>query len=204
MRIIIARHGETNENADKRLSGNSNKAQLIKGGLDHAKGLKKLFKNHKIEAVFSSPLDRAMETAKPIAKYLKLKIRPVEELREFDFGELDGVEEKAEAEEALFHRRKNTNFRFPKGESYNDVLKRVNNFLKKLLKKKHNMILVIGHGGVNRSLLSILLKKDPKDVDKINTLNNIVYEVDTETGICWWQDTFSGEKGEGLLSRKGV
>jgi len=204
MRIILVRHGETTQNAEKRLSGNTNVAKLTKIGLEHAERLKEIFKDHKIDAIFSSPLERAMNTIKPLAESLGIEVQPKEELREFDFGTLDGKEEYGEAEEASLKRRKDLDFRFPEGDSYNDVLKRVGKFLNELTKESHKMIIIQGHGGVNRCVLSILMNSDHKNLDTINTSNSLVYEFDTETKELWWQDTLSKEKGSGLLSREGV
>ena len=201
MRIILARHGETTENSQKRISGNSNTAKLNKTGYEHAKKMNEIFKTHKIEAIFSSPLTRAVETVKPLAKSLKLKIQPTEELKEFDFGIFDGEKQKDEAEEFLLKRKKDINFKFPEGESYKDVLKRVKPFLEKLQKNSYKMVFLQGHGGVNRCILSILTKTNPKDLDHINTPNNIVYEIDTKSNECWWEDTLSRKTGEGLIFR---
>ena len=201
MRIILARHGETTENSQKRISGNSNTAKLTKTGHEHAKKLDEIFKTHKIEAIFSSPLTRAMETVKPLANSLKLKIQPIDELREFDFGAFDGAKERGKAEEFLFKRKRDINFKFPEGESYEDVLKRVKPFLEKLQKNSYKMVFIQGHGGVNRCILSILTKTNPTDLDHINTPNSIVYEIDTKSNECWWEDTLSGETGEGLIFR---
>ena len=200
----MARHGETTQNSEKRLSGNSNVAKLTKIGKEHSKKLEGVFNNYKIEAIFSSPLDRTMETATPLAESLNLEICPVEELREFDFGTLDGEKEHGEAEESLFKRRKDIDFKFPKGESYNDVLQRVTTFLEELQEQSHKMVFIQGHGGVNRCILSALTKANPKDIDTISTPNSVVYEIDTETGTCWWKDTLTNETGEGLLFRTGI
>lgn len=203
MKIFIARHGRTNENAERKLSGNSNKAQLITDGLEHAKNLGEIFKNFNPQSIFSSPLDRAMQTAKPLSEALNMNIKVIEELREFDFGLLDSKVGEGEAREALVKRREDHDFKFPEGESYNEVLKRVESFLNGLLKQPYSEVFIVGHGGVNRCLLSTLVKgTDKKDLDKIDNPNSVVYEVDTEKWTCTWQNTLTGEKGKGLLFRE--
>ena len=203
MKIIIARHGMTTKNKEKRLSGNSNNAQLTKEGLKHAINLVEVLKKYNIDIIFCSPLKRAIDTAKPIAKELNLKINSDDSLREFDFGLLDGKKEKQkEVFEALKKRRENLNFKFPKGESYNDVVKKVNLFLNKLLKHKFKSILIIAHGGTNRALMYLLNKDQTINLDKIDTPNNVVYIFDSGKKKFSWINTATKERGEGLLFRE--
>ncbi|VVB79780.1 2,3-bisphosphoglycerate-dependent phosphoglycerate mutase [uncultured archaeon] len=205
MEIIIARHGETTENKKKHLSGNSNTAQLTEEGKKHAQVLKSFFRD--LDLVISSPLDRAMETAKPVAEKFGLNVVSDDLLREFDFGDLDGKSEEGEAKEDLFRRREDLNFKFPKGESYNDVLARVDLFLKSLLPKKHKKVLIVSHAGVCRALLVRLTKEGKqkiKDMDKIRSSNSRLYLVNSVSGSCSWIDPFTRQKGKGLLWREDV
>ncbi|MCK4647630.1 histidine phosphatase family protein [Candidatus Pacearchaeota archaeon] len=204
MKIIIVRHGKTNENKEKRLSGNSNNAQLIEEGIKHAKDLVSILKKYKIEKIFSSPLDRAIETIKPFAKELDLEIIRAEGLREFDFGLLDSKEEKGEALEALKKRREDLDFKFPEGESYNDVLRRLGSFLEKLIKQNFKRILIVGHGGVNRTLIYLLNKDKKVNLDKIHTPNDIVYVFDTNKKEFTWVNTITKETGKEILFREDL
>jgi broad specificity phosphatase PhoE len=78
-------------------------------------------------AVYASPLERAMETAKPIARALGLRVRPLRGLLELDFGEWTG------ASLAALRRRQEwqavqhlpSTFRFPGGESFAAMQQRV-------------------------------------------------------------------------------
>ena len=115
MKIIIARHGKTNENMEEKLSGNSNNAQLIEEGYEHAKRLGEILGKRKIDGIFCSPLDRARETARPVLEVLGKEAVVDERLTEFDFGTLDSMKEEGEAKEGLIKRRKDLNFKFPEG-----------------------------------------------------------------------------------------
>lgn len=205
MKIIIARHGETTENKKKHLSGNSNTAQLTEEGKKHAQVLRSFFTD--LDFIVSSPLDRAVETAKPTADKLGLKVVIDDLLREFDFGDLDGKSEEGEAKEALFKRREDLDFKFPNGESYNDVLKRIDLFLENLLSKKYKKVLIVSHAGVCRALLVRLTKEGKqkvKDLDKIRSSNSRIYIVNSVSGGGTWVDPFTREKGKGLLWREEV
>ncbi len=204
MKIILARHGETNENQNKHLSGNSNMAQLNNEGVKHSKRLTKLLLKEKIDKIISSPLDRAINTAKPIAKALNLKIEKEDLLREFDFGSLDGKNEQGKALQGLLNRRKNVNYKFPNGESYKDVLNRIEKFLPSLLNKNLKKVLLISHAGINRAILTIFLKLDENKIDIINSPNNIIYFYDTKDKSLKWVDTKNNTKGKNVLFRTEI
>ncbi len=206
MEIILARHGRTNENKNKNLSGNSDKAQLIEEGKEHASTLVTLFLGDGIERILASPLDRAMDTAKPIAKALKLKIEKEDLLREFDFGDLDGLPEEGKATEGLKRRRKELHFRFPNGESYGDVIVRAKKLLDSISRAKEKRILLVAHAGINRAIISLLLdngfSKSAHKLDTIDCHNSLVYIFDTKTKKIRWIDTRDNKKGDGLIKRK--
>ncbi|MAG39783.1 hypothetical protein CMI41_02345 [Candidatus Pacearchaeota archaeon] len=208
MEIFIARHGQTNLNKDKRLAGNSNLAQLNQRGKQHANRLAEFLEDKDIDEIFSSPLDRAKNTAKPIARKIKKKVKIDKRLREFDFGRLDGSKEEGEATEDLLKRRKDLNYKFPRGESYDIVIKRVGKFIKKISNKKYKRILIVGHGGVNRVILSKLINQNltnhPEKLDTIDCTNEIVYIFNTETNKLRWISTRNNKSGNGLLKRVGV
>ena len=202
MKIFIARHGRTNLNEERRLAGNSNVAQLIEDGIKHAENLAEFLLDKKIGRIFCSPLNRAIETATPISKKIGVQIEKSDALREFDFGKLDGKLENGEAFDFLVKRRSDLNFKAPDGESYNDVTKRVEFFLEKIREIDGKNILIVGHGGVNRVLLSLLLKYSG-NMDQIDVPNNKIYIFDTKSGELKWVDSSNGELGAGLSFREG-
>lgn len=87
--IYIARHGQDEDNADGLLNGQRDRPLTALGrqqARDLAEGIKAA--GLTFDAVYSSPLSRALETAKIICNYLELKASPViiQELIERDFG----------------------------------------------------------------------------------------------------------------------
>jgi broad specificity phosphatase PhoE len=68
MRLIIIRHGETNDNANGICQG-QNDSPLSENGIAQAKSLALRFKDRKIDAVYSSDLQRAANTALEILKF---------------------------------------------------------------------------------------------------------------------------------------
>jgi broad specificity phosphatase PhoE len=89
-KIILVRHGETDWNKVRRIQGGDSDTPLSETGLHQAEMLALRLKNEKITAIFSSPLQRAMHTARAIASYHNLGIVVLPSLIEIKVGELEG------------------------------------------------------------------------------------------------------------------
>ena len=91
IRIYLVRHGQTDWNQVRRIQGGGSDISLNKNGRAQAKRLAGYFRDKSIEAVYSSPLKRALATARVIAYYHNLDIVIERDLREIDAGELEGI-----------------------------------------------------------------------------------------------------------------
>ena len=183
MKLIIIRHGETPWNARHRVQGLSDQP-LSKEGLWQAELLCGRFAKTDIDAIYSSTLKRAKQTAQEVGKpHPHVPIITDKILNEMDWGEWEGltfsqIKRKFPKE---FLKRQEDKFHFaPKnGESPSDLKKRLTPFLKKIVKKhKGQTVLIVGHGGVNRVLMGILMGWDGKritDVLSKNTAVNILH-----------------------------
>ncbi|MGC9105316.1 MAG: 2,3-diphosphoglycerate-dependent phosphoglycerate mutase [Thermoprotei archaeon] len=98
MLLALVRHAQAVSNALKILSDEYDKFPLTEEGVSQAKRAAEELKKLKPEAVFSSPVLRARQTAEIIAESLGLKVALDERLRERGLGELNGkrVEENSE------------------------------------------------------------------------------------------------------------
>jgi broad specificity phosphatase PhoE len=90
-RIILARHGETDWNKERRIQGGSSNPPLNERGREQAESLALRLRQDKIQAIYSSPLQRCLDTAKTIAHYHQLEVETEPSLREIEAGELEGV-----------------------------------------------------------------------------------------------------------------
>jgi len=90
MRLILARHGETASNRDG-LGLGLQDVPLTEKGRHQAEALAEALAETKVVAVYSSPLRRALDTAKAIAFRHGLEVVVDEGLTEMDVGELDGL-----------------------------------------------------------------------------------------------------------------
>lgn len=89
MMIYFVRHGETEWNKKEILQGHKDSPSTIKG-INNAEKLGKILRDKKIEIIYSSDLGRCVQTAEIINRWLKVKIIKTKELRERNFGDLNG------------------------------------------------------------------------------------------------------------------
>lgn len=124
--ILLIRHGENDYVKKRRLPGRKSGIHLNKRGLKQAEGLAKKLKNAPIKAVYSSPLERTMETAKPIADALGLEVIPRAGLIETDVGDWQGKKLKrlSKLESWRNVQLNPSRFRFPGGERFMDSQQR--------------------------------------------------------------------------------
>lgn len=170
MKLIIARHGETEENILGIIQGHL-PGKLSKKGIDQAKKLALRLKNEKINFIYSSDLARAFDTTKEIIKFHpKISIKFVKDLREKFLGEWQGKTKK----ELGF--TMNTIFTkiFPKnGETSKDLFNRAKKFLYKIILKHHNnTILFVGHNGINKAIIAAITNKKTEEINKRKIFHN--------------------------------
>lgn len=90
-KFIIVRHGQSKANECGYLVGNK-EAPLSSLGEKQARAVSEYILNtYKIDVIYSSPLERACNTVKGVADELNLPIIKEDDLREFDFGEWEGL-----------------------------------------------------------------------------------------------------------------
>jgi len=160
-RLLLVRHGDTELNSAERYWGDSD-VKLSDAGFGQAEKLRHRLAAEKIDAIYSSNLRRASETAQIIASGHQLDVITCAELREINFGKLEGLTF-AEAsqlypEVSKLWMKRSPNLKYPGGESLSEFNKRVSKFLNRL--KKHTpeeTILIVAHSGVLRTLICQLL-----------------------------------------------
>jgi alpha-ribazole phosphatase len=160
-RLVLLRHAETDESMRGRCYGSLD-VPLSAAGLRHAAALGLALRELGAAAVYASPLVRALDTARAIASAQRLEpvVRP--ELRELDFGELEGLaydEIAAERPELYrFWMEEPAGVRFPGGESLADLRERVLPVLAEI-RERHagETAVVVAHGGVVRVALADVL-----------------------------------------------
>lgn len=158
MRILLIRHGRQNSplcNVDVPLSEEGKRqAELLAERLEQIKA----------DAVWSSDLIRARETADIINEKLQTARVIREDLKEISFGDMEGLSDEVIAdrfEDFLRGRAKmEQDMAFPGGECARDVLNRVLPVIHEILAEEYDTVVVVTHGGVIRSLVAYYLGMD--------------------------------------------
>ena len=88
--IILARHGQTAWNIGEVFRGQTD-IPLDETGEKQAQLLAEYLSSRKIEAVYSSPLQRALKTAQAIARYHQFEVQVTQGLNDLSFGEWEGM-----------------------------------------------------------------------------------------------------------------
>ena len=142
--IILVRHGQT-PTTGKILPGRATGLHLAYSGIAQAAGAaERIAKLPRVDAIYSSPLERARETAAPIGKALKQRVLIDKGLLECDFGDWTGAELSAlmkKPEWATVQRAPST-FTFPNGESFTDMQARIVSALDKIRAKHPGGVVV--------------------------------------------------------------
>jgi probable phosphoglycerate mutase len=152
--ILLARHGETDWNAVGRWQGHTDRA-LTERGRRQAAELAERLVDAEIDAVYSSDLLRAVETAEPVAKRLGLPLQTLPELREVDVGTWAGLtrDEVAERFPDGFRRWSEWQTGWEDGETYDEMGERVVGAILRVAGEHDGgRILVVSHGGAIRAL----------------------------------------------------
>jgi len=89
-RLVLVRHGQTALNREQRVQGLSDNG-VDETGLAQAEAIGAALRSQRLAGVYSSPLLRARQTAEAIARAQGLSVQVVEQLREMNVGELDGL-----------------------------------------------------------------------------------------------------------------
>ncbi|MCX7938940.1 MAG: histidine phosphatase family protein, partial [Thermoflexales bacterium] len=98
--ILLIRHATTEFVKSGRLPGRTPNIHLNEEGRQQAQALRRALEALKVDAIYSSPLERALETALPLAQAHGVAIRVVPELADVDTGAFTGREIKQLAEDA--------------------------------------------------------------------------------------------------------
>jgi alpha-ribazole phosphatase/probable phosphoglycerate mutase len=169
-RLVLLRHAEPEESAHGRCYGTLD-VGLSPQGHAHAEGLAAELSDLPLDAVYSSPRRRALDTAAPIATAHGLTPAADERLRELDFGELEGrtYDEIAVSLPDLYGAWMTapTTVSFPGGESYADLRERAVAACNEI-RRRHASALVVTHGGVVRAVLAECLGMPAESIFRLD------------------------------------
>lgn len=146
MKLYVARHGQTVWNAQNKVCGVTD-VDLTEKGIEQAEQLAETVPDD-IDMIITSPLKRAVETAKIVAAKKKVPLYKEELLIEQNYGIYEGVDRK---NPQFLNNKRNFAYRYPGGESMMQVACRIYRFLERIKEEyPEKNILLISHGGVCR------------------------------------------------------
>lgn len=175
MRLILVRHGATDWNQQRRVQGQSDHA-LSEAGRKEAEAAALALKEEKIEAIYSSPLKRAVETAQAINRFHQLAIKIEDGLKELNIGDLDGLmAEEIRSRYSSFWREWTSEelarAKFPGGESLNEAQQRAWGTIEEITRRhQHGVILAVGHYFVTMTIICKALAIDISYMRKFKPL----------------------------------
>ncbi len=161
--IILVRHGETEWNVAETFRGRID-IELNETGLRQAELLAEYLRQVKTEAIYSSPLKRALRTAQMIANYHQINVEIASGLIDFDFGKWQGLphQEVKDRYKELYTEwiSRPDRVKMPGGERLDDVRKRAVSVVDEMIAKYTGTVIIVSHRVVNKVLICALLGLD--------------------------------------------
>jgi alpha-ribazole phosphatase len=160
-RLLLVRHGETELQSSLRYWGSTDVLLSVLGH-SQAELLRERLSTEKIDFIYSSSLKRALATAQIIASQRQLPVTVCPELREIDFGKLEGLTfdeiNQQFPDVAQQWIKKTPALAYPGGESLAELDERIGQFRMRLDGHADSeAVLVVAHSGVLRTLICQLM-----------------------------------------------
>ncbi|KAK5846958.1 hypothetical protein PVK06_003259 [Gossypium arboreum] len=170
--ILLTRHGESRDNVRGRIGGDS---VLSDTGEIYMKKLanfvEKRLKSERTASIWTSTLQRTILTASPIVGFPKIQWRALDEI---NAGVCDGMTyeeiKKNMPEEYESRKKDKLRYRYPRGESYLDVIQRLEPVIIEL-ERQRAPVVVISHQAVLRALYAYFADRPLKEIPHIEVTN---------------------------------
>ncbi|XP_021746147.1 6-phosphofructo-2-kinase/fructose-2,6-bisphosphatase-like [Chenopodium quinoa] len=176
--ILLTRHGESRDNVRARIGGDS---ALSDTGALYAKKLadfvEKRLKSERAASIWTSTLQRSISTANHIVGFPKVQWRALDEI---NAGACDGMTyleiKKNMPEEYESREKDKLRYRYPRGESYLDVIQRLEPVIIEL-ERQRAPVVVISHQAVLRALYAYFADRPLKEIPHIEVPLHTIIEI---------------------------
>jgi probable phosphoglycerate mutase len=165
--IIFLRHGQAENNTRRILAGRTDGVPLTKTGIEQAGNIAKYLKHIDVSAIYSSPIERASNTAKIVADYNSLNYELDDRLIEIEMGKFTRMNY-----DDMFAKHGNVFLKFyendpiiaeHKVETFPHVQERVRDMVDYVIKKHKNQnVVLVTHMDPIKSMLSTVMELKPK------------------------------------------
>ncbi len=174
--IIFLRHGQAKNNTERILAGRTPGVPLTEEGVDQSEKAAKFLEDMNISAIYSSPIERAKNTAEIVGKHNSIDVRIDERLIELDMGKFTGL-----PYDKIFSSHGNVFMKFYNGEleiahngveTFADVKKRVLGMVDHVIENHpdENVVLVT-HMDPIKAMLSTIVSLSPENLYELIIAN---------------------------------
>jgi len=174
--IIFLRHGQAENNTKRILAGRTEGVPLTKTGVEQAERIAKYLKHMDVSAIYSSPIERASNTAKIVADYNSLNYKLDDRLIEIEMGKFTRMNY-----DDMFAKYGNVFLKFYENdpiiakcevETFAEVQKRVLDMVGYIVKKHKNQnVVLVTHMDPIKSMLSTVMDLKPKTLFELIIAN---------------------------------
>ena len=165
--IIFLRHGQAENNTKKILAGRTPGINLTEEGKKQAEQAGKILESLDVSAIYSSPIDRAVQTTEIIKKYCNVEYKTDDRLIELDMGQFTMM-----PYQEIFNKHGNVFLKFYSGseevsengvETFAEVKKRINEMVNFVITKhKSDNVVLITHMDPIKAMIGKVLKLKPE------------------------------------------
>jgi broad specificity phosphatase PhoE len=164
LRLLLIRHGQSEANADRRTQGRLDTPLTAAGQQEAAAVAEQIAAEGQVDALYTSPLLRAMQTASTICARIGIQPVPLPDLMELDVGAATGLS-RAEAKRRWPQhlrglRRRDLDARWPGGESIGEIAERAARVMNEITSRHPaGLVVVVSHKVLLRWALAALLSR---------------------------------------------
>ncbi len=209
MKILLIRHGQSTGNVEGRFTGQTD-VMLTELGKKQATIMRDyILSNYTLNALYSSALTRAQDTAKPLSSALNIPVVVDEDANEINMGVWENALFSDVArdypQELKLWSDGDVTIACKNGESFTDLYNRTVKFLMRLTQKEHGTVAVCTHGGVIRSAICFAKYGNVNDMPKVPWGTNAsVTELEFNDGkfciVKEFYDDYLGKQKSGYIN----
>lgn len=209
MNLYFVRHGQSQANILMEFSNRGFKHPLTEKGIQQSLELAQKLRALKFEKIFSSPIQRAIQTTLILCEELNMGEFEVNyALKEYDVGILEGKsdEDSWKMNDCLqekWENPKNWDHKIEGGESYHDITCRFSNFLNSVTHEQNGTrnYLFVGHGGLFVTAIPYLMNNIDYSFTRTHHLGNtemVIVEKNDAGYVCrtWGTFEFTSSQGQ--------
>ena len=158
-KVYLLRHGQSEANVRGILAGPDNSVNLSDKGVRESRIVSKHLQKIEFTQIYTSPISRCIQTINSfISAKPQIPLLIEDRLQEMNYGDWNGKELKALSKKREWKSIQNqpSKFKFPQGESFLQLRKRVQSFLTEI-ERVPGPVLVVSHGDVIKMMLTCTL-----------------------------------------------